>query len=72
MFFEPVTWDNFISVGFEHVPGGEIYQNRSVLSHHYYKPPDLGVDEHFKARNNDVKRLKTAAFLTEFWGSNSI
>ena len=25
IFFEPVTWDNFFKVGFEHVPGGDAY-----------------------------------------------
>lgn len=70
IFFEPVTWDNFISVGFSHPPGGEKYQNRSVLSHHFYKPPDLGVDMHFYHRQKDIKRLKIAGMLTEFWGSD--
>lgn len=38
LFFESVTWDE-TAVGFEHVPGGMEYVNRSVLSLHFYSPP---------------------------------
>ena len=37
-FFESVTWDE-TGVGFEKVPGGSDYANRSVLSYHFYIPP---------------------------------
>ncbi len=37
-FFESVTWDE-TGVGFEHVPGGSKYANRSVISWHFYIPP---------------------------------
>ena len=41
IFFEPVTWgmifgDRVLGSGFDHVPGGPEYRNRSVLSFHYY------------------------------------
>jgi len=41
IFYEPVTWGMFFSngvagSGFEHVPGGEVYRNRSAYSFHYY------------------------------------
>ena len=41
IFFEPVTWgmvfDGTASgSGFDHVPGGPEYANRSVFSYHYY------------------------------------
>ena len=41
IFFEPVTWgmvfDNKIAgSGFDHVPGGDNYRNRSSFSYHYY------------------------------------
>ena len=42
VFFESVTWDE-TEVGFEEVPGGEQYANRSVLSYHFYKPPQVSV-----------------------------
>ena len=41
IFYEPTTWGvifqgNVTGSGFDHVPGGDHYQNRSVLSYHYY------------------------------------
>ncbi|XP_078583548.1 endoglycoceramidase-like [Branchiostoma floridae x Branchiostoma japonicum] len=42
IFYEPVTWgyifseDGVLGSGFEHVPGGVAYRNRSALSYHYY------------------------------------
>jgi len=65
IFFEPVTWDD-LKVGFETVPGGDEYKNRSVLSYHIYMPPDISVDAALYVRNNDIKRLGCAGFLTEF------
>ena len=44
IYFESVTWDDLTN-GFEHVPGGNTYRNRSVLSYHFYKPPN--VRKHF-------------------------
>ena len=39
-FFESVTWDE-TEVGFEKVPGGDAYANRSVISFHFYDPPEV-------------------------------
>ena len=64
IFFEGVTWD-FFEVGFSKVPGGAEYQNRSVLSYHYYEPPDFSKTLDFAARMQDLKRLKCGGFLTE-------
>jgi len=64
IFFEGVTWD-FFSVGFDKVPGGEAYRNRSVLSYHYYEPPDFSKTLNFEARKYDLERLKCGGFLTE-------
>ncbi|CAF3878742.1 unnamed protein product [Rotaria sp. Silwood1] len=41
IFYEPVTWGvrlngKYFGTGFTHVPGGDDYRNRSVLSYHYY------------------------------------
>jgi endoglycosylceramidase len=41
LFYEPVTWGMVfdgagLGSGFEHVPGGEQYRNRSAYSYHYY------------------------------------
>ena len=65
IFFEPVTWDDF-GVGFEAVPGGSDYQNRSVLSYHYYIPPDFNANFDFFVRMRDLERLKCGGMLTEF------
>ena len=40
VYFEAVTWAD-LSNGFETVPGGEAYKNRSVLSYHFYEPPQV-------------------------------
>lgn len=40
VYFEPVTWAD-LSVGFETVPGGDAYRNRSVLGYHFYEPPQV-------------------------------
>jgi len=65
IFFEGVTWDDF-GVGFNSVPGGDEYRNRSVLSYHYYIPPSIEVIENFEARKADLERLKCGGMLTEF------
>ena len=41
LFYEPVTWGmvfsgNASGSGFDHVPGGDTYRNRSAYSYHYY------------------------------------
>ena len=66
IFFEGVTWD-FFAAGFKQVPGGAAYSNRSVLSYHYYEPPDFNKQFQFEVRMEDLKRLKCGGFLTEFW-----
>ena len=43
------------------------YSNRSVLSYHYYEPPDFNKQFQFEVRMEDLKRLKCGGFLTEFW-----
>jgi len=72
VFFEPVTWDDY-GVGFEEVPGGPEYKNRSVLSYHYYghlpDGPSGPVEINFAVRMDDLKRLKCGGMLTEFQAS---
>ncbi|KAI9206222.1 glycoside hydrolase superfamily [Polychytrium aggregatum] len=67
IFFESVTWDNFV-VGFTQPPGGKEYRNRSVLSYHHYdkKPNMLGIERTFTERLLDAKRLSTGLMMTEF------
>uniref|UniRef100_A0A1D1Z0G4 Endoglycoceramidase n=1 Tax=Anthurium amnicola TaxID=1678845 RepID=A0A1D1Z0G4_9ARAE len=61
-----VTWDLFGN-RYDHVPGGPIYQNRSVFGYHYYKevrirPPKFD----FKVHIEDLNRTGGASLLTEF------
>ena len=70
VFFEGTTWD-FFAAGFKHVPGGEAYNNRSVLSYHYYEPPDFNKRFQFEVRKEDTRRLKCGGVLTEFWTAGS-
>jgi len=65
IFFEAVTWDD-LGNGFQEVPGGSEYVNRSALSYHYYEPPNLDVNTTFTSRMEDMKRLGCAGMLTEF------
>jgi endoglycosylceramidase len=65
IFFEGVVWADF-GTHFKRVPGGEQYQNKSVLSYHFYIPPNTHQDAYFSTRYEDQKRLKVAGFLTEF------
>jgi endoglycosylceramidase len=66
IFFEAVTWDDF-GVGFAEVPGGAAWQNKSVLSYHYYAPPDVGSPAfELAVRLKDLKRLGCGGMLTEF------
>lgn len=65
VFFESVTWDE-LEVGFEQVPGGSDYANRSVLSYHFYIPPQVNQEISFSMRHADIQRLHCAGFLTEF------
>ena len=63
-FFESITWDDFIPVGYNHAPANDGI--RSVLSYHYYDPPNLNIENHFKTRAFDTERLGCGGFLTEF------
>lgn len=64
IWFEGVTWDWF-NVGFKHVPGGDAWQNKSVLSYHFYVPPDFNAQVQVNARMADMQRLGCGGFLTE-------
>ncbi|KAJ3118046.1 hypothetical protein HDU96_004285 [Phlyctochytrium bullatum] len=67
IFFESVTWDNFI-VGFDRVPGGDAYKKKSVLSFHHYSPrPNLlDLNGTLIERSLDMARLGCGGMLTEF------
>ena len=65
IFFESVTFDDFIPVGFSHVPGGDEFRNRSALSYHYTNV-NFDMETHLKTRMGDIKRLGSGGMLTEF------
>eukprot|EP00897_Mesotaenium_endlicherianum_P007760 jgi/Mesen1/7011/ME000365S06147 len=65
IFFEPLTFDT-VGNGFSRVPGGQEYANMSVLSYHFYRPPNLFPEQTFQQQVREAKRLQTGLFLTEF------
>lgn len=59
--------------GFDHPPGGDEYANRSLLSFHYYTPPQARGSAKSFVENVQIpnaQRLQTGIFLTETWGSD--
>eukprot|EP01084_Bolivina_argentea_P073843 133969_1 len=73
VFFESVTWtdefnDTWDEAGFDHVPGGDIYSNKSVFSFHYYDDsPNIGSEnKYFSKRTSDGIRWNSTSMLTEF------
>ena len=71
IFFEGVTWDWF-NVGFTDIPGGKQWTNKSVLSYHFYKPPDFDAQTQMRARQDDMKRLRCGGFLTELFPDTTL
>ncbi|KAG6551438.1 hypothetical protein Mapa_007084 [Marchantia paleacea] len=57
LFFETITFDNFWC-GLKTVPGGQQWQNKTVLSYHYYTPPNFSVNQAFSERLKESKRLR--------------
>lgn len=69
LFIETITFDD-ITCGFVTVPGGHSFRNRTVLSYHYYSPPNLGPKQAFSERVKESKKLGCGAMLTEFFVAN--
>jgi endoglycosylceramidase len=66
VFFDGVTWDSDHPVGFTAAPGGAQEANRSVLSYHYYIPPQgTDFETYLRARRQDARRLGTGLMMTE-------
>lgn len=68
LFFETITFDNF-RCGWSTVPGGAEWQNKTVLSYHYYTPPNFSAKQAFAERSRESKRLGCGSMLTEFFVS---
>eukprot|EP01102_Stenamoeba_stenopodia_P003368 TRINITY_DN1333_c0_g1_i5.p1 TRINITY_DN1333_c0_g1~~TRINITY_DN1333_c0_g1_i5.p1 ORF type:complete len:544 (-),score=80.71 TRINITY_DN1333_c0_g1_i5:434-1996(-) len=76
IFYEPVTW-TYTESGFQSLPGGSDYANRSVLSYHYYCSSggtffdktlcdDITGPDMFAMRLKDIDKIGGGSFLTEF------
>jgi endoglycosylceramidase len=63
IFFDSVTWDDFIPVGFNTTPAS---LPNTVFSFHFYIPPQFSVSDQFATRAADAARLGSGLFLTEF------
>lgn len=66
LFMETVTFED-VRCGFSDVPGGSTFQNRTVLSYHYYRPPNFMPRQTFRERLRESKKLGCGAMLTEFF-----
>jgi len=64
VFVEGVTWDDFLPVGFDVLPGAT--DGLAVLSYHYYDLPNFDPDWQATTRLADATRLGAVAMLTEF------
>eukprot|EP00928_Gymnodinium_smaydae_P021560 TRINITY_DN18432_c0_g1_i1.p1 TRINITY_DN18432_c0_g1~~TRINITY_DN18432_c0_g1_i1.p1 ORF type:complete len:551 (+),score=94.55 TRINITY_DN18432_c0_g1_i1:165-1817(+) len=74
IFFPGVPWsdlhDHEVDDGFTHAPGGDEYSNRSVLTFHYYIPPQVNNSErtYVDIMLKNAQRLKTGLFMSESFG----
>lgn len=66
LFMESVTFED-VRCGFSSVPGGAEFQNRTVLSYHYYQPPNFLPRQAIRERIRESKKLGCGAMLTEFF-----
>ena len=68
--FQGVTWEVVLPIGerygFEHVPGGAAWANKSVLSWHCSVTPKATPDpKYFGWKESEIKRLGSAGWVTE-------
>jgi endoglycosylceramidase len=64
LFIAGMTWGDFGS-GFTAAPGGAAYSNRTVLTYHFYEPPQFTAAEQVDSHIFEAQRLGTAAMMTE-------
>jgi len=64
LFIAGITWGDLGS-GFSAAPGGDAYANRTVLTYHYYDPPQFSAEEQILSHAVEAQRLGTAAMMTE-------
>lgn len=63
-FVAGVTWGDLGS-GFSAPPGGAAYGNRTVMSYHFYQPPQFSAKSQVDSHVAEAVRLGTAAMMTE-------
>jgi len=86
IFYEPITWGmlftgNLFGNGLNHVPGGNLYKNRSAYSYHYYcnsfipnsgNKSNIEICDHILAKKmfisveNHNKKIGGTSIMTEF------
>eukprot|EP00939_MAST-03C_sp_MAST-3C-sp1_P003020 g3020.t1 len=64
LFVAGITWGDLGS-GFSAAPGGSTFANRTVLTYHYYDPPQFSAEEQIHSHAAEAQRLGTAAMMTE-------
>jgi|ERR1712216_272475 len=64
LFIAGVTWGD-LGTGFSAAPGGKDYNNRTVLTYHFYEPPQFTAAEQVSSHTFGARRLGTAAMMTE-------
>ena len=64
LFIAGVTWGDLGS-GFSAAPGGPEYGNRTVVTYHFYQPPQGTSTDQVSHHAAEAVRLGTAAMLTE-------
>jgi len=64
LFIAGVTWGDLGS-GFSAAPGGAKYSNRTVMTYHYYDPPQFTADLQVGSHGLEARRLGIAAMMTE-------
>eukprot|EP00668_Euglena_longa_P039257 GGOE01050532.1.p1 GENE.GGOE01050532.1~~GGOE01050532.1.p1 ORF type:complete len:704 (-),score=146.21 GGOE01050532.1:434-2545(-) len=65
LFFEPVPTDIGCKA-FQTVPGGDAWRSRSVLSYHYYEPPQRNMTAYAGFVLDNARSLGCGTMLTEF------
>ena len=72
VFFETVTWD-FSELGVDHVPGYTANANKTVLSFHFYAPPQFDISATLSSKAVFRGKFKCGSMLTEFeaWNGNT-
>ena len=65
IFFESVTWD-YRDSGIDHVPGGPEFGNKTVLSYHFYVPPQIATNSTLKNKFDSRQKHGCGSMLTEF------